>query len=133
MIALAEHAEGTRIVLVEKDARLRTHAGQVAFPGGSIEASDASAVAGALLLRIAAYAEEIAARRAELATYADSSLWLNPALTGRAEANLATTAAAIALLAERAAASRAGFTDLPRLEIDNGREPEPVAHEDLAA
>lgn len=48
LIALAEHAEGTRIVLVEKDARLRTHAGQVAFPGGSIEASDASAVAGAL-------------------------------------------------------------------------------------
>jgi MoxR-like ATPase len=51
----------------------------------------------------------------------------------RAEANLATTAAAIALLAERAAASRAGFGELPRLEIDNGREPEPVAHEDLAA
>jgi MoxR-like ATPase len=87
----------------------------------------------ALLLRIAAYAEEIAARRAELAAYADGSLWLNPALTRRAEANLATTAAAIAQLAERATASRAGFGELPRLEIDNGREPEPVAHEDLAA
>jgi MoxR-like ATPase len=87
----------------------------------------------ALLLRIAAYAEEIAARRAELAAYTDGSLWLNPALTRRAETNLAATATAIAQLAERAAASRAGFDDLPRLEIDNGREPEPVAHEDLAA
>ncbi len=48
LIALAEHAEGTRIVLVEKDARLRSHAGQIAFPGGAIESSDASPVAGAL-------------------------------------------------------------------------------------
>lgn len=48
LIALADHPEGTRIVLVEKDARLRTHAGQVAFPGGSIEPTDASAIAGAL-------------------------------------------------------------------------------------
>jgi len=48
LIALAEHDEGTRIVLVEKDARLRSHAGQVAFPGGAIEAADISAVAGAL-------------------------------------------------------------------------------------
>jgi len=48
LIALAEHEEGTRIVLVEKDARLRSHAGQMAFPGGAIEAADVSAVAGAL-------------------------------------------------------------------------------------
>ncbi|MFT3971138.1 MAG: CoA pyrophosphatase [Micropruina sp.] len=48
LIALAEHVEGVRIVLVEKDARLRTHAGQIAFPGGAIESSDASPVAGAL-------------------------------------------------------------------------------------
>lgn len=48
LIALAEHETDTRVVLVEKDAGLRTHAGQVAFPGGAIEATDASAVAGAL-------------------------------------------------------------------------------------
>lgn len=48
LIALADHAQGPRIVLVEKDTRLRSHAGQVAFPGGAIEASDASPVAGAL-------------------------------------------------------------------------------------
>lgn len=45
---LADDPQGARIVLVEKDARLRTHAGQVAFPGGAIEASDPSPVAGAL-------------------------------------------------------------------------------------
>ncbi len=48
LIALALHQDATRIVLVEKDARLRTHAGQVAFPGGAIEPSDASPIAGAL-------------------------------------------------------------------------------------
>lgn len=48
LIPLADYSDGARIVLVEKDARLRTHAGQVAFPGGSIEASDASPIAGAL-------------------------------------------------------------------------------------
>lgn len=87
----------------------------------------------ALLQRIAAYADEIAARRAELAAYATTSLWLSPALVSRAEANLATTAAAIAQLAARAGISRAGFLDLPRLEVDTGHEPEPVTHEDLAA
>lgn len=48
LIALADDPSGPGVVLVEKDARLRTHAGQIAFPGGAIEASDASAVAGAL-------------------------------------------------------------------------------------
>ncbi|MFT3860289.1 NUDIX hydrolase [Micropruina sp.] len=48
LIALAEHSAGLHVVLVEKDARLRSHAGQVAFPGGSLEPSDPSPVAGAL-------------------------------------------------------------------------------------
>jgi 8-oxo-dGTP pyrophosphatase MutT (NUDIX family) len=48
LIALAEHADDTRVVLVEKDARLRAHAGQVAFPGGAIEPVDESPIAGAL-------------------------------------------------------------------------------------
>jgi 8-oxo-dGTP pyrophosphatase MutT (NUDIX family) len=48
LIALAQHPDATRIVLVEKDARLRSHAGQVAFPGGAIEPFDATPVAGAL-------------------------------------------------------------------------------------
>lgn len=48
LIALAEHSDDTRVVLVEKDARLRTHAGQMAFPGGAVEPADASPVAAAL-------------------------------------------------------------------------------------
>ena len=48
LIALAQYPQATSVVLVEKDARLRTHAGQVAFPGGGIEPADVSAVAGAL-------------------------------------------------------------------------------------
>ena len=86
-----------------------------------------------LLARIASYADEISTQRATLSTFARSSLWLNEALTARAEMNLAATAAAVAQLTERTRMSRAGFLDLPRLETDNGRAPEPVAHEDLAA
>ncbi len=39
---------GLRLVAIEKSARLRSHAGQVAFPGGSLEPTDADAVAAAL-------------------------------------------------------------------------------------
>lgn len=48
LIALADQPSGAGVVLVEKDTRLRTHAGQIAFPGGAIEPTDSSAVAGAL-------------------------------------------------------------------------------------
>ncbi len=84
-----------------------------------------------LLARIAGYADEIATQCADLAAFARSSLWLNEALTARAEITLATTAAAINQLAERAKIARAGFLALPRLELDNGREPDPVAHDEL--
>ncbi|MDA8257453.1 MAG: AAA family ATPase [Betaproteobacteria bacterium] len=87
----------------------------------------------ALLERIAGYAAEIAARRAELADFATHSLWLDEALTARAGINLAATAAAIEELAERTRTARRGFLDLPRLERDNGAVPEPVAHESLDA
>lgn len=48
LILLAESGEGYRTVLVEKRSDLRSHAGQLAFPGGSAEAGDANAVATAL-------------------------------------------------------------------------------------
>jgi len=86
-----------------------------------------------LLERIAGYAREIASQRENLAAYARQSLWLNEGLTARAGINLAATAAAIDELAARAQAARAGFLDLPRLERDNGKVPEPVAHESLDA
>ena len=37
-----------RVVLVEKSARLRSHAGQIAFPGGAIEPSDRDPIDAAL-------------------------------------------------------------------------------------
>jgi MoxR-like ATPase len=86
-----------------------------------------------LLERIAAYAAEIATQRAELAAYATQSLWLDQELTARAAANLEATAAAIEELTLRARAVRAAFLALPRLETDNGKLPEPVAHETLDA
>jgi MoxR-like ATPase len=86
-----------------------------------------------LLACVAIYADEIAARRAELAGFAATSLWLNEALTARALACLEATANTIAELAARTRAARQGFVDLPRLEADDGRVPEPIAHDDLAA
>ena len=49
LIAFAEHpAHGPDVLLVERASTLRVHAGQVAFPGGSIDPGDADAVAAAL-------------------------------------------------------------------------------------
>lgn len=48
LILLCEGASGYDLVLVEKRADLRHHAGQVAFPGGSIEPSDPDPIAAAL-------------------------------------------------------------------------------------
>ena len=39
---------GLRLVIIEKSAALRSHAGQLAFPGGSIEPEDPDVVAAAL-------------------------------------------------------------------------------------
>ncbi|MGC3995655.1 MAG: CoA pyrophosphatase [Propionicimonas sp.] len=48
LILLSKGADGYDIPLIEKRPDLRTHAGQVAFPGGSMEPTDADAVAAAL-------------------------------------------------------------------------------------
>ncbi|MCX6464277.1 MAG: CoA pyrophosphatase [Pseudonocardiales bacterium] len=49
LILLGEDARhGTDVLLVERAATLRTHAGQVAFPGGGADPGDADAVATAL-------------------------------------------------------------------------------------
>lgn len=48
LIALGDNGGDTEVVLVEKNARLRSHSGQVAFPGGAMEPSDASPIAAAL-------------------------------------------------------------------------------------
>lgn len=48
LILLSESDPGYQVVLIEKRPELRHHAGQVAFPGGRIEAFDADPVAAAL-------------------------------------------------------------------------------------
>jgi 8-oxo-dGTP pyrophosphatase MutT (NUDIX family) len=48
LILLGQGADGYDLVLIEKRADLRSHAGQVAFPGGAIESIDADPVAAAL-------------------------------------------------------------------------------------
>lgn len=83
--------------------------------------------------RLAACREELAAEQRSLAAYAAGSLWLDGEFAARAAASLDATAVALANLDRRAAAARAGFAALPRLEPDPGIVPEPVLHEPLPA
>jgi 8-oxo-dGTP pyrophosphatase MutT (NUDIX family) len=48
LIALAEQADGPAVLLIERALDMRTHAGQVAFPGGAAEPTDPHRVATAL-------------------------------------------------------------------------------------
>jgi 8-oxo-dGTP pyrophosphatase MutT (NUDIX family) len=48
LVAFAETAAGPSVLLIQRAAELRKHAGQVAFPGGSLDPTDASMAAAAL-------------------------------------------------------------------------------------
>ena len=48
LIAFAEGPDGPSVLLIERASDLRKHAGQVAFPGGSVDPDDASPTAAAL-------------------------------------------------------------------------------------
>lgn len=48
LIALQDGPRGPAVLLIERAADLRTHAGQVAFPGGAIDPDDADPAAAAL-------------------------------------------------------------------------------------
>ncbi len=48
LIPVIEHASGATILLTQRAADLKHHAGQVSFPGGRMESSDADIVATAL-------------------------------------------------------------------------------------
>ena len=82
-----------------------------------------------LTARIAGYADEIAARRAELAAYTGQSLWLDRDFAARVDAHLDAVQRALDELADRAVAARAAFETLPRLPVDPGTTPEPIVHE----
>lgn len=48
LVPLVDRSEGMTVLLTQRTAHLNDHAGQVSFPGGSIESQDASAEAAAL-------------------------------------------------------------------------------------
>jgi 8-oxo-dGTP pyrophosphatase MutT (NUDIX family) len=47
LVAITDRLE-PGLILTERSSRLRKHAGQIAFPGGRVDASDADEIAGAL-------------------------------------------------------------------------------------
>ena len=42
LVPVVDHREGATIILTERSSRLRSHSGQIAFPGGRIDPTDAS-------------------------------------------------------------------------------------------
>lgn len=48
LMAFGETSDGPAVLLIERAADMRTHAGQVAFPGGSVDPGDADAAAAAV-------------------------------------------------------------------------------------
>jgi len=48
LVPLVEHDHGMSVLLTQRTAHLKAHAGQISFPGGRIEESDADPIAAAL-------------------------------------------------------------------------------------
>ncbi|MGP0009935.1 MAG: NUDIX hydrolase, partial [Methylocella sp.] len=48
LIGLAAYPDEVRVILTQRTAALRVHSGQIAFPGGKIDAHDKNAAAAAL-------------------------------------------------------------------------------------
>ncbi len=48
LVGLVAHPGEVKVLLTRRSSSLRVHSGQIAFPGGRIEATDASAIAAAL-------------------------------------------------------------------------------------
>ncbi len=48
LVPVVSHPEGATVLLTRRSAQLRDHSGQIAFPGGKIDPTDADAIAAAL-------------------------------------------------------------------------------------
>lgn len=48
LVPILAHSQGTTVLLTQRAAHLNAHAGQIAFPGGRVDATDADVVATAL-------------------------------------------------------------------------------------
>jgi 8-oxo-dGTP pyrophosphatase MutT (NUDIX family) len=69
LVGLVDRGQGTQVLLTRRTQALRLHAGQISFPGGRIEASDADPVAAAL--REAAEEVGLARQQAHALGYLD--------------------------------------------------------------
>ncbi len=83
----------------------------------------------ALRARLAGYRDELSACAQELAAFRQRSLWMSPAFGDGAQAHLADTGTALAVLDARLLKSREGFETLPRLDADPGTVPDPVLYD----
>lgn len=48
LVPIVDHEDGLSVLLTQRASHMRNHAGQISFPGGRIEASDAGALGAAL-------------------------------------------------------------------------------------
>ena len=69
LVPLVEHAGGFSVLFTQRTAALKSHAGQISFPGGRLEPGDVDAAAGAL--RETAEEIGLAARHIEVLGYLD--------------------------------------------------------------
>lgn len=83
------------------------------------------------MARIDACAREIAEYALGFVTYRRRSIWMDPVVASRIEANLALTREQIDHLAHRIAMARAGFANLPQRPDDPGIEPAPIVTDSL--
>jgi MoxR-like ATPase len=78
------------------------------------------------------YLHELAARRADLASYRAQGLWIDPEFARRADEVLAATIEGVRALRGRVTRVREGFQALPRLPRDPGIAPSPIEHGPIA-
>jgi 8-oxo-dGTP pyrophosphatase MutT (NUDIX family) len=81
LVPIVDHADGLTVLLTQRSPNLRTHAGQISFPGGRIEGGDTSALQAAL--REAEEEIGLAPEYVEVVGYLDAHLvlsgyWITP-------------------------------------------------------
>jgi 8-oxo-dGTP pyrophosphatase MutT (NUDIX family) len=81
LVPIVDHADGLTVLLTQRSPNLRTHAGQVSFPGGRIESDDAGPLQAAL--REAEEEIGLAPEHVEVVGYLEAHLvltgyWITP-------------------------------------------------------
>jgi 8-oxo-dGTP pyrophosphatase MutT (NUDIX family) len=81
LVPIVDHADGLTVLLTQRSPHMRTHAGQISFPGGRIESSDGGPLQAAL--REAEEEIGLAADHVEVVGYLEAHLvltgyWITP-------------------------------------------------------